>query len=408
MIPTAPQSSTRTLQILLGLIALAIASRGMAAWWLGDSLYFDDEAVYVDAARELVDDGRFADSFRREPAYPVFLALLTVLLGDSVMALRLGQAVVIGLGGLILFALGRRLFDDRVALLATFLYALDPLLVVSGALFYSEALAAVVLLVSLLLARSVEATDSLVPVALLGVSLGALVQIRQVTLVLVALVAMWLLTRSSLPIGRRLTQFIVLILVLSAMVAPWVLRNQRVFGKVVPLAPEAYTGTTPIEQEEATQKGYGQAMLAWIRSHPKEFLLETGVNFVRFWEPYPTRLWADDVEKAARLHRSDARLPAQPALPTRSRDIVSALSFGAEMALAALGIVLGWRYRRVEILFLGMVILTYALGYSVFEGRIRYRIPVMPEMYLLSALGVALLIERYCEKFQSRSTSSEQ
>ena len=51
--------------------------RLLAAIWLGNSIHFPDEAVYSDAAHRLVAGLGFADSYHREPVYPMMLALLS-------------------------------------------------------------------------------------------------------------------------------------------------------------------------------------------------------------------------------------------------------------------------------------------------------------------------------------------
>ncbi len=377
------------------MIVLAMAARGIAAFWLGDDLLFVDETVYLDAARGLVETGRFEDSYRREPIYPIFLAVVAFPTDGGVLPLRVGQAILIGAGGLLLFILARSLFGPQAAGLATLVYALDPLLVIGGALLYSEALAAVVLVVSLFLLRTACRRNLLWLSALLGLSLGVLVQIRQVALVLVIVFAIWLFRSIESSVSRRLSHLAVLGLVVLASVIPWTIRNYGIYGKLVPLAPEGFTSTAKIDQEEAVEKGFLKTLLTRIVTHPDQFVVETTRNFLRFWEPFQTRLWADDVEKVAMLHEADARLPDQPVLPRTSRNVVSSISFAFEMTLALVGIVIGWRSRRSEIALLGLVVLSYALAYAIFEGRIRYRIPIMPEVFILSGFGLAFVLDRY-------------
>lgn len=380
---------------ILVVIILAMAARGIAALWLGNGLIFEDEAVYVDAARGLAEKGGFEESYRREPIYPIFLAMVAVPAGSGVLPMRVGQAILVGAGGLLLLILARSWFGARAAGLAVLVYAFDPLLVIGGALLYSEALAAVVLVVTLLILRSVCETNLLRWTALLGLSLGVLAQIRQVALVLVVVFAILMFGSINASVSRRLGHLAVLSLLLLASVTPWTIRNYEIYGKLVPLAPEGFMSTAKIDHDDAVEKGFLKTLLTWIVTHPDEFVVETSRNFLRFWEPFPTRLWADDAEKVAMLHRADSRLPDQPVLPRTSRNIVSTISFGVEMTLALVGIAVGWRSRRSEIVLLGLVVLSYALGYAIFEGRIRYRIPIMPEVFMVSGLGLTFLLDRY-------------
>ena len=103
-------------------------ARVVAALVIGGSFKFADEAVYVDTARRLAEGDGFGADYRRVPAYPVFLALLSLGLPAGLTYIRIAQAVVAGLGAVLVFGLSDRIFGRRVAVLAGLVYALDPLL----------------------------------------------------------------------------------------------------------------------------------------------------------------------------------------------------------------------------------------------------------------------------------------
>jgi CHASE2 domain-containing sensor protein len=83
----------------------------------------------------------------------------------------------------------------------------------------------------------------------------------------------------------------------------------------------------------------------------------------------------------------DARIATAPLVVPRLRDTVSAVSFGAELLLAAYGLVVGWRTRRAETLLLALLVLSYAIACTLFYAKIRYRIPVLPYILTFSAVG---------------------
>ena len=76
------------------------------------------------------------------------------------------------------------------------------------------------------------------------------------------------------------------------------------------------------------------------------------------------------------------------------RNIVSAVSFGLELALAGIGLVVAWRHRRRETVWLVVLVLSFALGYSLFFGKLRYRIPILPIVLAFAGLGAATLAGR--------------
>jgi hypothetical protein len=113
-----------------------------------------------------------------------------------------------------------------------------------------------------------------------------------------------------------------------------------------------------------------------------------------FWELYPTRLQTDDAKQRASLLRDDARLPEETTFSPRLRDAVSAVSFGAELALAVVGAAIGWRTRRAIVVLLVAVACAYGLGYALFVAKLRYRIVVLPGLFVLAGSATAAIRDR--------------
>ena len=70
---------------------------------------------------------------------------------------------------------------------------------------------------------------------------------------------------------------------------------------------------------------------------------------------------------------------------------MAATSSGIELLLAGLGLVVVWRARRREAVLLAGMILVFALGHALFVGRMRYRITVLPLVFVLAGAGLATL-----------------
>jgi 4-amino-4-deoxy-L-arabinose transferase-like glycosyltransferase len=129
---------------LLGLLALATVIR--AAWWV---LYTDvienEGVVYARLAANWFHGRGYVDIFGGTntlfpPLYPILIGLFAPAAGSEEAAARF-VALLAGLalvGGI--FGLARRVFDERIALLAGFLAACHPLLVAISASTYSESL----------------------------------------------------------------------------------------------------------------------------------------------------------------------------------------------------------------------------------------------------------------------------
>ena len=83
---------------------------------------------------------------------------------------------------------------------------------------------------------------------------------------------------------------------------------------------------------------------------PVRFTARCVSEFGHFWELYPTRLTVDHAEGRAELHRRDARLPEDVSFSRSWRNTVSALSFGVELGLAVVGMIVSM-YLPIDQLF---------------------------------------------------------
>jgi 4-amino-4-deoxy-L-arabinose transferase-like glycosyltransferase len=372
-------------------VAVGLAARLGAAITLGDGFHFDDEAVYLDAAGRLTAGAGFGDGYRGVPAYPVVLAALQSVAPAGVLGVRLAQAVVTAAGGVLVLVLAGTLCGRRAALAAGLLYALDPLLVVSGALLYPEAVAAVLLSAVVLAVIHAAGRDHPGWAGMVGVALGALALLRPVTLVFVPVVAVWLAVMAAESGRRRVLHALLVVAGCGVALAPWTYRNYRVHGAVTPVA-RAGTHTAPVPRAAVQAHGLTGALLHEAVRHPRSFAAHIGREFLHFWEFYPQRLTTDNPMRRAEIHGRDPRLPVAPSFPPTLRDRVSAVASVAEIGLALFGLGILWRRRRADAVLLVALLLALGLGYAAFIGKIRYRIPVVPLLLVLAGAGLARLV----------------
>ena len=365
---------------------LALGARIVAALAVGGNLYFADEGIYLDAARRLIDGAGFGAKYDRVPAYPVFLGLIATL-SENLTVLRAAQAAVAAAGTVLVFLAADRMFGRHAAIAAGAVYALDPLLVISAALFYPEAVAALLLPLVVLSAMDASARDRLGASALAGALLGLLALFRPVALVLPPVAACWIALTLARGAGRRLAHVGVLTLGCLIVLTPWTVRNFRVHGGLVPVATAGGHMAPGGRSEQPSGVLMGMARGIW--SDPASFLSRTAVQFVQFWELAPTRLATDDPAKRQELQKRDPRLPSEPLFARGLRDLVSAATFGLEMLLALVGLAVVARTRwRTALLPVGLI-LGYALGYAMLVAKLRYRIPVLPLVFLFTGAGAA-------------------
>ena len=173
------------------------------------------------------------------PLYPWLLAVTFAATGAELRPAQLWSLVPGCLLIWLTFALGRRLFDERSALLASVLVALNPDMAILSSWAMTESLYAAALLAILLLAdRPAPWGSEPVKWAALGGACGLLYLLRPNGLGVAAAIGLTaLLPRPIEPSApakarwtRRLTAAACFGLCFLACIAPWLARNQREFG----------------------------------------------------------------------------------------------------------------------------------------------------------------------------------
>ena len=89
-------------------------------------------------------------------------------------------------------------------------------------------------------------------------------------------------------------------------------------------------------------------------------------------------------------HDKDGRVVKKTVFTSNLMKVVSILTSGPIFVFAIIGTVAIWfqRQRRRDLLLLWTVILSFAVGYSAFYTKTRYRIPIEPYLVILSAYGL--------------------
>jgi len=321
------------------------------------------------------------------PGYVGFLALLGLLLPAGVLPLRLGQAAVLALGVLPCHALGSRLGGPRAGLAAALVYALDPLVTVSASLLYPDAPAALLLAGALVLAWDAGRQGGMGTAALAGIMLGALTTFRLVALALAPAMLAGVALMGQRPASRRARLAGSLIVGWLLVLGPWAAENLLTTGHLLPVA--AALRSVPEIGADAERVGVGEAVVGAAARNPAGFARRALREFGHFWEPYPTRLATDQAMRRDELSREDPRLSAAPLAPRGVRDLVSAGSYTIELLAALLGLWVCWRRRRLETVWLLALVLSFAVGYAIFYGKLRYRIPVLPVVFAFAGVAAA-------------------
>jgi len=219
------------------IIFIAVLIRIPAALYLGDQVTalpgIHDQISYNALAKSILAGNGYQftqDWYPFTPAntptahwsflYPLYLAGVYGLVGFHPLVARLVQAVVGGaLVCLLLYAIGRRLFDRRVALLGAALSAVYAYFIYYNAALMTETFFIVAILLSLYLALELKEKPSVTGWAAFGFSMGVAALLRQTAFLVLPVILAWLIWELK---GRiRLWNLLVPLLVIALLVLPW-------------------------------------------------------------------------------------------------------------------------------------------------------------------------------------------
>jgi len=193
-----------------------------------------DALYHVEWARALVRGEDFAPGpFFRAPGYPWFLALITRVFGEGLLAPRLVQAVVGSGSCALVYVLGTRLFDRRTGLIAASISAAYAMLVYFDGELLLPVLEVPTALVAVWLAVRYGDRPGLVRVALAGAALGIAAIVRPNILLWGAAAGAWILFRSGLPLRTKLRDGAIYALATLAPILPITAYNAIAGGDTV-------------------------------------------------------------------------------------------------------------------------------------------------------------------------------
>ena len=322
------------------------------------------------------------------PVYPYFLAVLYGLTGTFETA-RWTQATI---GALLVPAVGlagARALSPRAGLWAAAVTALYPELVWFSVHFWSETLFMVLLWWGIERLLAADTSGRLGVAVSAGLLWGLAILTRETVLYFVPLAALWLATRAAPGARLRAGVFLVAALVV---VAPWTYRNWLEFQAFVPVSTAGgqnlFQGNALIDRDVT----YQMVDAVQGRVAQYHYAMRMGLEAIRDRQPWwlfeklrdeMPRFWEADSLVLVHIKRG-AYGPVAPALALAVALVVLA-PYVLVLALFALGLTrLTWS--RPAVLLVGFLAY-YNLLHIVTHGFARYRLPVMPVVFLIAGVG---------------------
>lgn len=240
-LPLTEQTSTAALPRraelarLGGVLLVGLVLRLVLLWRFADvGLAIHDERDYDQIAVSIVQQGEFALTpgqltSIRPPLYPALVAGIYSVAGvQNYQAVRVVQIVLSLVTAGLVYLLARRVYDQRVALVAAGLYCIYPSLVGATALVLTETLFTLLLCGFLLLVERYFTTKSRAALAAAGLVLGLAALTRSVVWLFPPFAALFVLfLGSEKSWSGRLLSAATFVLVFAATLAPWTIRNTR-------------------------------------------------------------------------------------------------------------------------------------------------------------------------------------
>ncbi|MFQ5923187.1 MAG: glycosyltransferase family 39 protein [Anaerolineales bacterium] len=411
--------------MLVASVGLSVVLRIVVALALGQQLAglpgTADQISYHTLASRLVAGNGFSFDTTWWPAtraeaptaawsflYTYFLAGVHSLLGPNPLGARLIQASAIGiLHPLLAFAIGRRVFGATAGLAAAGITAVYAYFVYYSASLMTEPFYIVAVLASFYLAirlvdRAIEGTNVLGLIFALGLALGIAVLLRQVFLLFIPILILWMWLASGRHLGWRVLLPSVIVM---AMVLPFTAYNSSRFDSFVLLNTNAGfaffwanhpiygTQFEPILSEEvgSYQSLIPEELLELNEAALSNELLRRGINFV-----------IDDPVRFIEL--SISRIPTyfmfwpSPESSTTS-NFSRVLSFGLLLPFMLYGLVKSWLDRgmaamRDPIALLTLFVVVYSVIHLLSWSLIRYRLPVDAVLVIFAGLTLVGLAKR--------------
>jgi 4-amino-4-deoxy-L-arabinose transferase-like glycosyltransferase len=405
--------------IILGIeVAVAVLARGTYALTIGRHLTLGlDTVAYELLGGTLANGGGYSDpvsylfhgvsraTANFVPGYPLFLAGLMKIHINSSTGFRIVGALCGGVTALLTGLFGRRVTRrSSVGLVAAGLVALSPALIASDGSIMSETIA-VPLTVGLLLTLSwASASTSLLRWIPVGILAGLMCLVRSEDLLTaVLLIPLAAVARPSATIGRRTLQMSAALLVVAAVLSPWLIRNYGKFdhriilstneGKTLAGAncPSVYSGKLLGYWDNScvghdalatsNETEYDEVLTAqgktYIRAHLGRVPLVVGVRVLRAWGFY-------EPLQQARLEVVQSRSIGWQQLAWPSSLVV--------LLLGLPGVALLRKDRLALVLVAGPVV-TATIVVATSFGNPRYVLSATPSLSVAAAVALVSLNE---------------
>ncbi len=370
--PTVFSPRRRELWIIF-LVALAVRIVYVSS--LREGYYFSDFRAYESAALSLLDGEGFGPEYDRPPLYPLFLAGNYLVMGKHFFTVRLVQALLGAYCSVLIFLIAVKVLGLWAGRLSGLISVFYPYYVFLSGLLYPTLLTTFFLLgVIFFLFQAMEKKSILCLVfAAFSLSLAALA--TPASLAFLPFLLIWFIFISKLVWKQRLIFAGVSLAVVLLCLLPWTYYSYQRSGQLVLIDARAERHLPQMDKTAAGSGSVSNGSLQGIAANPGKFALRVGKEFLHFWSFIPDRIVSKDEQYLEKRHKDDPRLMTKNPFVSPWLNYVSILTYGPVFILGILGLIL-LRNKWWALSLLFLLLMSQALGYSLFFTQVRYRLPV--------------------------------
>ncbi|HUP02034.1 MAG TPA: glycosyltransferase family 39 protein [Gemmatimonadota bacterium] len=317
----------------------------------------------------------------------------------AAVAIELFQVVVSALSCVLLYFIGRRVFNAPTGLIAATLFALYPPSIHFAVqkLWSTSLLAACLLLLTLML-LGLAARPDLRRGMRVGAVLGFTALVEPVVVAALPFVLVWLYWHAAGPSRMILKTATGLMVAFCLVISPWLLRNYSVFGEFVFIKSnfghELFLGNNEYGGGGANQRG-SSIRSAFAESGQDPWTRPEEPAFNRFLLHEAIDFMADNPLQTARsILTRVARYWTVMGPVNTWQEQLSLVTYLAILGLAGAGLFLtDLRNSGVQLLVVFLVSIPIP-NYLTIVHHYRYRLPIEPFLVLLAAYALYKLLER--------------
>ncbi|MDI6752705.1 MAG: glycosyltransferase family 39 protein [bacterium] len=396
-----PSFLTKEVIIVVGLLFLALILRLIFLFQIKEIdliLAGSDMQTYHNYALAIIDGSFPKEPYYYSPLYPYFVALVYSILEPNPLTVRTIQAILGVLTCLLIYLIGKKVFDQKVGLISLFLSCLYGMFLCYEGILLIETLSCFLTTLSLFLLLKPSWRNIIFG----GIALGLASLTRANILLFIPFIFCWMILDMDEPKKRIIAKFALLSLVLSLTILPCTIRNYLVSKRFVLISTSGpinfwmgnnryadgqyYNPTLPFQiahaesvQRKAKEKGdraYLEDVLDFAKESPLSFIGLQLKKFFLFWgrDEIANNISYEWVRSVSSL----LRLPF-------------IIDFSIIAPLGLIGAFFSLRKRRFGVLLLILFLFAYSTATTIIFVLSRYRLPVEPILLIFSSFSISFL-----------------